>query len=191
MSFEPVIRNVARELSYQVPQSHLDDLMQEGRLAVWLRRKALAKLEPDHARRSAAQTARWAMLDYVRKMWPQRGQAGNLMTGSTDELEDFDISGPDSTFAAVEAGELVERIQDCIHASCRRSEGRCTRHAVFALLLEEHEGISIAEQLGLSPETVSLHKTALAKIAAALFWPPAITRGARKPERSSAHRAVA
>ena len=166
MNFDGVTKNVAHSMTRQVPQAAFDDLWQEGRLAVWLRRGALAQLDPDHARRSAAQTAKWAMLDYVRVMWPARGKAGTIIRGSTDDIEDFDRPGPDSTFDAVLYAELLERIQERIHSSCRRSEGRRTRRAVLELLLDEHQGIEIAERLGLRPETVSLHRTALASIAA-------------------------
>jgi hypothetical protein len=168
MKFERTILSVAREIHFKVPQALVDDLAQEGRIAVWLKRDHLAELDEEHARRMAAQSARWAMLDYIRKMWPQRGLAGNLMAGSVDDSEDyvFDRGGPDATTSAVYCAELIQRIADGIPASCRMSEGRRNRAAIFALLLEEHEGISISEQLSLSPETVSLHKTAISKIAA-------------------------
>lgn len=165
MNFEGVIRNVASEIRFKVPQAHPDDLMQEGRIAVWLKREAIDKLDPEHQMRFAGQCARWAMLDYVRKMWPQRGLAGNLMGGSTDEIEDFDVPGPDSTFSSVYCAELIERIATGIHATCKRSEGRRNKRAVLELLLEEHEGSEIAARLGVSAECVSLHKTALAAIA--------------------------
>ena len=106
------------------------------------------------------------MLDWARRMWPGRGLAGQIVAGSTDAIEDFDRPSPDDTVSMAQCAELLERIQAGIDSSCRRSEGRQTRRTVLELMVEGHLGTEIAETLGLRPETVSLHKTALAKIAA-------------------------
>lgn len=166
MMFDAISRSVARELARQIPQAHFDDLWQEGRIAVWLRRDAMARLEPDHARRSAAQTARWAMLDWARTMWPQRGKAGQIMAGCVDELDDFDRHGPDDACGRAQCSEFADRVLACIHASCRRAEGRHTRCAVLERMLDGQTGVDITEQLGIRPETVSLHRSAIAEIAA-------------------------
>ena len=91
--FDAVSRSVAREMARQIPQAHIDDLWQEGRVAVWLRRDAMSRLDPEHARRAAAQTARWAMLDWARRMWPQRGKSGQMIAGSVDGMGGSDRPG--------------------------------------------------------------------------------------------------
>jgi len=146
-----------------LPKAHFDDLFQEGRIAVWLRRDALTELDADHARRSAAQTARWAMVDFARRMWPGRGKHKQIIGGSTDDWDDgeYDRPGPDDTFGYARAAEMAEYLPERIRASAPRSR----RFEVFELVVQGFTGLEISERLGLSDSGVSLHRTAIAAIA--------------------------
>jgi len=149
---DAIIAKVAREFRHTFPKAEFDDLFQEGRLAVWKRKAALDILGDTHARKSAAQTANWAMIDYVRRMWPARGKAKQLIVASVDDFENFELEGPDDTFGNALVNEFCEKFPKAYSSPVR---------TILELLAHGYTPHEVANQLGVSYATVWYHQDSI------------------------------
>jgi len=157
---EKVIKEIARSVLRKLPPAKVefDDLLQEGRLAVWLQRDKIATLDAKHTRAFVAQCARWAMIDWVRYMWPSRGKNGAILNTNVDDYEEsFSERGSvDTTLSHAQAMQAVERIENKLTANYRLE--------VLYLFIQGLESKDIAKRLCIRPETVSRYKKEIRKV---------------------------
>lgn len=158
---EKALRGMAFNMLPQFPrQVQLDDLIQEGRIALW-KVKEKIPTDPQHAKRFCAQVAKFAMLDWVRYMWPARGNAGRIVTYSADDNVEMPLENAEeiTPLDHAQARQAIEQLETRVVG-----KAAALRLQVLALLIEGHEGKDIAKMLGVAAETVSLHKTELRKL---------------------------
>lgn len=156
------LMGIAYKMLPQFPrQAQMDDLVQEGRIALWRARGKIPTGDPQHAKRLCALIAKNAMIDWVRSMWPARGNAGRIITYSADDNVEMPMENTEEVTPLDHA-----QIKQAIEQLETRVVGKAAalRLQVLALLIEGHEGKEIAKMLGVAAETVSLHKTELRKL---------------------------
>jgi RNA polymerase sigma factor (sigma-70 family) len=169
---EKVIKQVAYSVLRKLPhKAELDDLLQEGRLAVWLQRSKIAELSGKHADAFVSQCARWAMIDWVRRMWPARGKSGAILNTNVDDYEEWpDVVGADTTLSHAQAKQAVENLERVIEQNSNyRSQKLVATHRLQVLrgCIEGLDGTDIAKKLGIRPETVTAHRNAIRKFVCA------------------------
>jgi RNA polymerase sigma factor (sigma-70 family) len=151
-----LLRSTARRLLKGGWSHEIDDLCQEGAIAVW-QKLHLVPADPDHATAFKRQVARWAMVDYMRaNSWqPARrnrkeGDASILPLDTDDMVRLEDVANtPDNAAERVTLRDAERRLGKVL----KRSDGRAAE--VVRGTLAGETGESLAARLNVSPSLVS------------------------------------
>ena len=171
---EKKIKEAALSLFRKLPHKvEMDDLLQEGRIAVWLKRAKIADLNEEHANAFAYQCAKWAMIDWIRYMWPARGKNGAILNINVDDYEEWvDVAGSDTTISHAKAMQAIEKIEGMIKSRSNSRTNKLVADYRLKILhgfIDGTEGKTIAMQLGIRPETVTIHRGEIRKFLAEII----------------------
>lgn len=149
-----IARCASRTYRGRSPGLTRDDMLQEGRLAVWLAgRDGRIPAEPEHRRRYLLRRALGAMRDANRTAWRQQPM-------EADEYRDHDApdtAGPEATL----------QLRELIALLARRASPRVAR--CIGLLAEGNDDAEVARAMGVSPSRVSQMRKEARRLVAALW----------------------
>lgn len=131
-----------------------DDMLQEGRIAVWLAtREGRIPAEPEHRRHYVLRRALGAMRDANRRAWRQQPM-------QADELDDNDAPDTAGPEARLQLRQLI--------ALLTRRASPCVRRCV-ELLAEGCDDAEVAAAMHVSPSRVSQMRKQARRLVSALW----------------------
>ena len=180
MSFESLLWSVARGLRSKLPLwIEPDDLVQEGRIALWRAEGQLQRLQHEdaqvpgggkHALAYAAQVARWRMLDYARRVsgTTKNVRENNLCHATPLDNEQQaaqDVGYSPSADAQLQGRQFIEHVIAGITKLEKHPKAVPGQHRlVITLLIDGCSPNQIAKQLNIDPARISQMRTQFRKI---------------------------